>query len=83
MDMTVSFTVNQVCAVYNKTQWLEAVYQAIVKEHNEEDVEGVQVYPANWPRKIRILVGSAAVKERLCIAGLNMLKSRMMNWDLL
>ena len=71
MDRTVSFSVNQVCGVFNKDEWLQTVHQALTVKYKEDDIYGVQVYPSEWPRKIRILVKSAEVKEELLVHGLD------------
>lgn len=72
MDRTLSFAVNKICGVYNKQEWMQEVYEAIVKDYSEDDIEGIQVYPANWPRRVRLMVKYPEVKQKLEINGIDL-----------
>ena len=52
MERTLSFLVNKINGVYNKEEWMKEVYETITQEYIEDAIEGVQVYPANWPRRV-------------------------------
>ena len=71
MDRTLSFSVNQLYGVHNREEWMQAVHQSLTQVYKEDDIEGVQVYPGEWPRRVRILVNSLEVKNALYVAGLD------------
>ena len=71
MERTLSFLVNKINGVYNKEEWMKEVYETITQEYIEDAIEGVQVYPANWPRRVRLMVKDASVKTKLLTDGID------------
>ena len=51
-------------------QLYSKLYEEITEVIREEDIEGVQIYPAAWPRKVMITVREKELKERLLIEGM-------------
>ena len=47
------------------------IYSGITDVIKEDDVAGVQIYPAQWPRKILITVNNEVAQETLLISGLS------------
>ena len=70
MERTLSFSVTKIYGVYNKHEWMQEVYGAIIKDHEEGDVETIQVYPADWPRRVRLMVKDLTVKQKLQADGI-------------
>ena len=70
MKLTLSFPVGALgdIAVGELYKELYASITSIVKE---EEVVGIQLYPAQWPRKVLISVHDEAVKEALLITGID------------
>ena len=58
--------------IVNKKNRHEILYKEIMKTLDDDDVCGIQLYPAGWPRKVQITVNDATIKEKLVIEGLNM-----------
>jgi ribA/ribD-fused uncharacterized protein len=54
-----------------RQQLMEAVYSQVNEVVNEEDVQGVQIYPSKWPRKVQIGLNGEAIKNQLLVAGLD------------
>ena len=50
---------------------MKEVYETITQEYIEDAIEGVQVYPANWPRRVRLMVKDASVKTKLLTDGID------------
>lgn len=57
--------------IANKRNAHELIYIEIRKTLNEEDLIGIQLYPAGWPRKLQITVDKIEVKEKLVIEGID------------
>ena len=58
--------------IANKKNKHEILYKEIRKTLEDEEVLGIQLYPAGWPRKVQITVKDVKVKEKLVIEGLSM-----------
>ena len=71
MDKILSFSVNKVYGVYNRNEWMKEVYESLTQLCDEDDIEVIQVYPAGWPRKVRVMIKETSVKESLYSSGIN------------
>ena len=71
MERTLSFAVNKINGVYKKQEWMKEIYDVVTVTHKEDDIEAVQVYPAEWPRRVRLMVKNSAVKNELLISGVD------------
>ena len=72
MNLTLSFPIGIVGEIEIRTLYKE-LYKSVTSVVEEDDVVGVQVYPAQWPRKVLIGVKNESVKETLLIAGIEIL----------
>ena len=70
-ERTLSFPVSVLGGVTEKRELYGKLYAEITATLEEADIEGVQLYPANWPRKVQITVSTKEIKERLIIEGLD------------
>ncbi len=70
-NMTISFPIAALGARVNKGEIYKELYKEIRAHVKEEDVVGVQIYPADWPRKVQITLRDKEVKEKLVIEGLD------------
>jgi ribA/ribD-fused uncharacterized protein len=71
MKLVLSFPFG-VLGEISQNEFYKQLHSAITEIVNEEDVSGVQIYPAQWPRKVLITVKDQTVKESLLISGLNL-----------
>ena len=53
------------------------LYNSITDVVAEDDVEGVQIFPAEWPRKVLISLTNETAKESLIINGLTLNKTNI------
>lgn len=58
-------------SVVNKQEIYEVIYKELIKEVEEEEVVGIQLYPAGWPRKLQITVTNNDLKNKLLVEGLD------------
>ena len=72
MALTVSFPVGVLGSV-TQVDFYANVFKGLVEIVAEEDVQGVQIYPAKWPRKVLITVKDRETKEALLISGIDIL----------
>ena len=71
-DLTISCPVAALGAnVTNKKEIYEHIYKEITQNLDEDAIEGIQLYPSGWPRKLQITVKSKDIKEKLLIEGLD------------
>ena len=70
MTLTVSFPVGVLGGV-SQSDFYTQIFTGLTEIVNEADVQGVQIYPAQWPRKVLITVNNVDVKEALLVSGLN------------
>ena len=70
MSPTVSFPVVALGGTIG-SDFYQKIFKGITEVVNEDDVQGVQIYPAKWPRKVLITVKQNETKEALLISGLN------------
>ena len=70
MKLTVSFPWGVLGSVSN-SEFYNRIHQGLTEIVDEKDVRGVQVYPAQWPRKVLITLNERQAKEALLIAGIN------------
>ena len=71
MKLTLSFPVG-VLGEVNQMELYKHLFEGITEIIHEEDVDGIQIYPAQWPRKVLITLKNDDAKEALLIAGLNL-----------
>lgn len=70
MDLVLSFPIG-ILPEISQNELYKQLYREITQVVNEDDVKGVQIYPAQWPRKVLISVKDNTIKQALLIAGLN------------
>ena len=70
--LTVSFPVGSLTEQFQKAEIYEVLYKEITQYLKEDEVEGIQLYPAGWPRKVQITVRNKEIKEKLVIEGLHL-----------
>ena len=70
MKLVLSFPIG-VLGEISLNELYKQLYSSITQTVKEEDVKGIQIYPAQWPRKILITVKDQTVKQSLLIAGLS------------
>ena len=49
--------------ILNKRNSHEIIYKEVRKVVNEDDLIGIQLYPAGWPRKLQITVKNEELKD--------------------
>ena len=70
MSPTVSFPVVALGGTI-QGDFYQKIFKGITEIVSESDVQGVQIYPAKWPRKVLISVKNDETKEALLISGLD------------
>ena len=70
MKLAVSFPFGLIGEV-GQNEFYKQMYSAITEIIKEEDVSGIQVYPAQWPRKVLITLKDPTCKEALLLSGIN------------
>ena len=73
VERTVSFPVSQLGGIIDKKDIYGRLYEALNETLNEDDIEGIQAYPAKWPRKVQITLKTKEVIKRQVIGGRNRL----------
>ena len=68
MKLTLSFPIGIVGDIGHSELYRE-LYKGITEIVRENDVDGIQIYPAQWPRKVLVTVNNNDAKEALVIAG--------------
>ena len=76
-ERTVSFPTGSLGLTLKGRQLYSTLYEEITQILKEEDIEGVQIYPASWPRKVLITVKEKDLKERLLIEGMSIFGSHV------
>ena len=52
--------------------WQLLLYkELVIKVLKEEEVSGIQLYPAGWPRKLQLTVKDEGLKEKILMEGLD------------
>ena len=69
-NLTVSFPLGNLKENFERSEIYQKLYKEITKSLCEDEVQGVQLYPAGWPRKVQITVKSKETKEKLVIEGM-------------
>ena len=58
--------------VENSCTKCELLYkELVIKVLKEEEVSGIQLYPAGWPRKLQLTVKDEGLKEKILMEGLD------------
>ena len=70
MSLCVSFPLGALPEL-NQTDFYVKIYEGLTVIVEENDVVGVQIYPAQWPRKVLINLKEREKKEALLISGIN------------
>ncbi len=69
--LTVSFPITELGFLAERKELYSVLFHELMKNNiNEEEITGVQIFPAKWPRKIHIALRDEGVKDRLLIQGL-------------
>ena len=71
MKLVVSFPIG-VLGDISQNELYRQLHTGITQIVKEEDINGIQIYPANWPRKVLITVKDQTVKQSLLISGLDL-----------
>ena len=71
-ERTVSFPFSNLGNIQDKKQVYEMLYDGIAEVIDVDDIEGVQIYPAKWPRKVLITMTSKERKDQLLVTGLEL-----------
>lgn len=69
MDLTVRYPVG-ILGRIDKKIFYNQIYRAFTDVASKYDIKEVQIFPANWPRKVLITVKDSKVKDKFLIAGL-------------
>lgn len=56
-----------------RSKCMYEVYSALSYVLHENDVDGIQLYPAKWPRSIRLSLNNEEAKNKLLVEGLSIL----------
>ena len=70
--LTVSFAFSSLGRHAKREELYAEIFKELTKTVSEDDVIGIQLYPADWPRKVQITVKDEKTKERLVIEGISL-----------
>ncbi len=71
-ELTVSFRISDIGAISDRKEIYAELYKGLTENISEDDVAGIQIYPARWPRKVQIVLKNQAVKDRLLVEGIDL-----------
>ena len=72
MEQTVSFPLSALGASVGELKGIyERLYHGMMENIEEDEIEGIQIYPSKWPRKVIITVKNKELKEKLLIEGID------------
>ena len=53
------------------------LYKELAAHMDEDDIVGIQLYPAGWPRKLQLSVGNIDLKNRIIVEGMELFGSHV------
>ena len=71
--LTVSCPVTAIGSLVNKKDAYSNIYKELTKVLKEDDILGIQLYPAGWPRKLQMTLVNNDIKNRILVKGLDIL----------
>jgi hypothetical protein len=70
MKLSVSFPIG-ILGEIGQNEFYKQMYAGLTEIVSKDDVCGIQVYPAQWPRKVLISLKDPTSKEALLLSGIN------------